>query len=177
MKRILSHIVLGLVAVTIMFIIYDFLFLNIEIEIEDINIDKPYLNSLASYEVLEEFSNKILTIDDVNALYITLRIHNKSFLKTYKLLEAQFSDDINLYPFVGKSLDIGYAPIKKLVPRQICERERITAIVDKNISEDEIMRLISKKTIELRGLVCISDNVLYHSNKVSNLLELSTCTQ
>ena len=173
MKNILNTIILLLVCIIIVFIIFDFFLLDLNIEIEDIYIDKPYLNTLTNYEIIEEYSDTILTTDDVKAVYVNCRIYNTSFLKTYQFIEPQFSNHDELYPFVGEGWDVRYAPIKELGPRQLYNNLCITAVVDKNVSDDDIIQSILEKCIHFRGSIRMFDIGLYRSDRVSNVLELS----
>lgn len=173
MKNILNTIILLLVCIIFVFIIFDFFLLDLNIEIEDIYIDKPYLNSLTNYEILEEYSDTILTTDDVKVVYVNCRIYNTSFLKTYQFIEPQFSNHDEFYPFVGASWDVRYNPIKQLGPRQLYSTAYITAIVDKNVSDDDIIQFISEKSINLRGSIRMFGIGLYRSDRVSNSVLLS----
>ncbi len=174
MKKIFKGIILVIVGIVIAVISYDFLFLNLNIEIEDIYIDKPYLNTLSNYEILEEYSDSILTTDDVKVVYVNCRIYNTSFLKTYQFIEPQFTSHDELYPFVGEGWDVRYNPIKQLEPRQLYSTACITAVVDKNVSDDDIIQSISEKSINLRGSIRMLGIGLYRSDRVSNsvLLEI-----
>ena len=84
---------------------------------------------------MEEYSDTILTTDDVKVVYVNCRIYNTSFLKTYQFIEPQFTSHDDLYPFVGASWDVRYEPIKQLEPRHLYRTACITAVVDKNVSD------------------------------------------
>lgn len=172
MKKIFNTIIFAIVGILIAVIFYDFFFFNLKIEIEDIYIDKPYLNTLSNYDIMEEYSDTIHTTDDVKVIYVNCRIYNTSFLKTYQFIEPQFTSYDDLYPFVGEGWDIRYDPIKQLEPGQVYSTACITAVVDKNVSDDEIIRLISEKSINLCGSIRMFGIGLYHSDLVSNVLEL-----
>lgn len=168
MKKTFTIIISIIVGIIIAAISYDFFFLNLNIEIEDIYIDKPYLNTLSNYDIMEEYSDTILTTDDVKVVYVNCRIYNTSFLKTYQFIEPQFTSHDDLYPFVGASWDVRYEPIKQLEPRHLYRTACITAVVDKNVSDEEIIRLISEKSINLRGSIRMFGIGLYRSDRVSN---------
>ncbi|MBO5408741.1 MAG: hypothetical protein J6A61_05020 [Clostridia bacterium] len=174
MKKIFNIIILVIVCIIITVVSYDFFFLNLKIEIEDIYIDNPYLNTLSNYDIMEEYSDTIHTTDDVKVVYVNCRIYNTSFLKTYQFIEPQFTSRDDLYPFVGEGWDIRYNPIKQLDPGHLYSTACITAVVDKNVSDDEIIRLISEKSINLRGSIRLFGIGLYRSDRVSNsiLLEI-----
>ena len=154
-------------------ILYDYIFLNVEFVIEDIYIDKPTL-TMGTYDVLEEYSDDIQTEDDVKAVYITISIHNRSFLKEYRDLSLRFEDENNLYPFVSKTIDMGWESgiIKKLKPREKRICTRITAIVDKNLSDSQIKELIASKKVALKGAISLFDVNLTKIERVSNFVEL-----
>lgn len=172
MKKIFKTIILVIVVIIITVIFYDFFFLNLKIEIEDIYIDKPYLNTLSNYEITEEYSDTIHTTDDVKVVCVNCGIYNTSFFKTYLFIEPRFSNHEELYPFVGESWDVRYTPIKQLEPRQLYGTACITAVVDKNVSDEDIIQLISEKSINLRGSIRMFGIGLYRPDRVSNVIEL-----
>ncbi len=143
MKKVL--IILSILFFISSIFIFEMNFMPIEV----INIQNVYIKERSLWDVVELGSKPVYT--SVKELHLEAEIRNNSLIKKYEKVTFMVNDE-HLSPFIDREFDMGGENgMMSLDAQANIANTNIKILVDKTLSDDEILKAISNKEIVVKG--------------------------